>query len=122
MSGLVMKWVQSNGGLKGMRDRSLKKSNLVYEVIDTSNGFYYNPVDKKYRSSVTIPFRVGGSSGNEELEKLFLKEAESVHNMIQLKGHRSVGGIRASMYNAMTVEEVTVVVNFMKEFQKQHHK
>lgn len=110
-----MKWLQKNGGLKGMRDLSLKKSNLIYECIDSSNGFYVNPVEKKYRSHVTIPFRIG--SGNEELEKQFLKEAEQVHGMIQLKGHRSVGGIRASMYNAMTVDEVSILYNFMKEFQ-----
>ena len=120
MSGLVMKWVEKNGGLKAMRDNSVKKSSLIYDVIDSSNGFYYNPVDKKYRSHVTVPFRVGGNQGNEDLEKKFLKEAQELHSMIELKGHRSVGGCRASMYNAMSVEEVAILANFMKDFQKRY--
>ena len=98
-----------------MADNCTKRNSLIYNVIDNSNVFYYNPVEKSSRSRITIPFRVGGKSGNEDLEKKFLKEAEQ-EGMIQLKGHRSVGGIRASMYNALTVEEAQVLADFMKKF------
>lgn len=69
---------------------------------------------------MNIPFRVGSSDGNEELENEFLKEATKV-NMIQLKGHRSVGGMRASLYNAVTVEETEFLAEFMRDFQDRHH-
>lgn len=96
-----------------MEQRSLAKSQMVYEVINHSNGFYSCPVPATVRSRVNIPFRIG--NGNEEMEKKFVDEAKK-KNMIQLKGHRSVGGIRASLYNAVTVDEVAVLVAFMKEF------
>ena len=119
MTGLCLEWIQSNGGLAGMAGLAKERSSLIYNVIDSSNGFYHNPVEKKFRSRLTIPFRVGDLSGNADLEKKFLKEAESL-GMIQLKGHRSVGGIRASMYNAMTMDEVTILANFMKDFQNKN--
>lgn len=97
-----------------MAEMARKRSSLLYSAIDGSNGFYSSPVEKNFRSRLTVPFRVGG--GNEELEKKFLKDAEE-EGMIQLKGHRSVGGIRASMYNAMTIEEVQTLVSFMQKFQ-----
>lgn len=103
------------GGVKAMADNCEARSSLIYNVIDTSGGFYFSPVEKNSRSRITIPFRVGGPQGNDELEKRFLKESEAA-GMIQLKGHRSVGGIRASMYNAMTLEEVQVLADFMKKF------
>lgn len=98
-----------------MEQRSASKSRMIYEVVDNSNGFYSCPVPASVRSRVTIPFRI--QQGNEELEKEFVDEAKRL-NMIQLKGHRSVGGIRASLYNAVTVEEVAILVNFMKDFMK----
>lgn len=98
-----------------MEQRSASKSQMIYEVVDNSNGFYSCPVPASVRSRVTIPFRI--QQGNEELEKEFVDEAKRL-NMIQLKGHRSVGGIRASLYNAVTVEEVAILVNFMKDFMK----
>lgn len=94
---------------------SRKKSSLIYDVIDNSSGFYCSPVERSCRSRVNIPFRVGGSEGNTELEAKFLEEAEA-HHMVQLKGHRSVGGIRASIYNAMTLEETKVLEKFMRDF------
>ena len=115
MSGLYLKWMKKMGGVNAMAENCKVRSSLVYDVIDSSNGFYYVPVDKNYRSRITIPFRVGGSNGNEELEKKFLKEAQAA-GMIELKGHRSVGGIRVSMYHAMSVEEVKILVQFMKQF------
>lgn len=102
-----------------MRKLAEERSSLLYSVIDESNGFFSSPVEKTFRSRLTIPFRVGGQTGNEELEKKFLDEALA-EGMIQLKGHRSVGGIRASLYNAMTVEEVQKLVSFMKSFQQKY--
>lgn len=114
--GLFLKWIKSNGGSEGMAKRCQEKSSIIYHVIDNSKGFYYNPTDVSSRSRLTIPFRVGGPKGNDELEKKFLTQAEN-HGMIQLKGHRSVGGIRASLYNAMSVEETQVLADFMVDFQ-----
>lgn len=98
-----------------MEQRSLAKSQMVYEVIDHSNGFYSCPVPSSVRSRVNIPFRI--RNGDEDLEKKFVDEAKK-KNMIQLKGHRSVGGIRASLYNAVTVDEVALLIDFMKDFLK----
>ena len=86
---------------------------MVYQVIDQSNGFYSCPVPFNLRSRVNLPFRIGG--GNQSLEKKFVDQAKE-RNMIQLKGHRSVGGIRVSLYNAITVPEVASLVDFMNEF------
>ncbi|XP_055352440.1 phosphoserine aminotransferase-like [Paramacrobiotus metropolitanus] len=113
--GLVLNWIKKHGGLDAMDEMSQRKSSLIYSVIDKSNGFYYNPVDKRYRSRMNVPFRVGGVNGDEELEKRFLQEAGKLH-MVQLKGHRSVGGMRASLYNAVTVEETQVLADFMQDF------
>ena len=97
-----------------MEERSARKSGLIYEVIDSSNGFYTCPVPVAVRSRVNIPFRIRNC--DEELEKQFLEQAKKKWNMIQLKGHRSVGGIRASLYNAVTVDEAALLADFMKEF------
>lgn len=102
-----------------MANRSLKKSKAVYEEIESSGGFYCSLVEKNCRSRMNIPFRIGGPAGNDDLEKQFLKEAETI-KMVQLKGHRSVGGIRASLYNAITEQETDVLVNFMREFRAKH--
>lgn len=110
--GLVFEWIKQQGGVDAMEKRSTTKSQLIYEVIDHSNGFYSCPVPVQIRSRVNVPFRI---KNDEELEKQFLKEAEQ-RGMIQLKGHRSVGGIRASLYNAVTVDEVVILAEFMKEF------
>lgn len=96
-----------------MEERALAKSQLVYDLIDHSDGFYNCPVPISLRSRVNIPFRI--RNGDERLEKLFCDEAKKRY-MIQLKGHRSVGGIRASLYNAITVDEVANLARFMKEF------
>ena len=115
MCGLYLKWMKKQGGVRAMEANCKARSSLVYDIIDSSNGFYFVPVEKSCRSRFTIPCRVGGPDGNEELEKKFLKEAQAA-GMIELKGHRSVGGIRVSMYHAMTVEEVATLVQFMKQF------
>ncbi len=113
--GLVFKWISEQGGVKSMEQRSTTKSRMVYEIIDQSNGFYSCPVPASIRSRVNIPFRI--KNGDEDIEKQFIDEAKKNH-MIQLKGHRSVGGIRASLYNAVTVDEVALLVAFMKDFMK----
>lgn len=104
-----------------MNENSLKKSQLVYNLIDNSNGFFICPIDKKYRSRMNIVFRVGGNGGDEAVEKEFLKGAEEL-KMLQLKGHRSVGGIRASLYNAVTLEDTETLVKYMTQFLKKHKK
>ena len=111
--GLVFEWITNEGGVKSMEQRSEAKSQMVYNMINDSNGFYFCPTPVHVRSRVNIAFRIRG--GDEELEKQFVDQAKK-RNMIQLKGHRSVGGIRASLYNAVTVDEVGLLVHFMKEF------
>lgn len=117
--GLVLQWVKDEGGVEKMEENSKLKSQAVYEAIQKSNGFYRATVDPHCRSRMNIPFRIGGPDGDEALEKKFLEEA-SKRGMIQLKGHRSVGGIRASLYNALSLEEANLLVSFMQEFYIQH--
>jgi len=119
--GKVFKWILKNGGVPGMYERSLQKSRLVYNTVEESNGFYSCPVEKPYRSRMNAVFRVGGPTGDEALEKEFLAGAQA-RGMLQLKGHRSVGGIRASLYNAVTLEDATTLVSYMKEFYNSHKK
>lgn len=89
---------------------------MLYDFIDASSEYYSNPVDVKYRSRMNIPFRV---KKDDKLEAKFLKEAQE-HGLIELKGHRSVGGCRASIYNAMPYEGVEALVNFMKKFRDEN--
>lgn len=111
-------WTKRQGGLKAIDQLSEKKSTVVYETIEQSNGFYVNSIAKKYRSRVNIPLRiVVNGTPSEKLESLFLTEAIK-SNLIELKGHRAVGGIRISLYNGITVEETTKLVDFMRAFQK----
>jgi len=99
------------------RQFSKEKSDFLYDFIDNS-GFYSNPVDKKCRSRMNIPFRV---NMDEALEKKFVVEADK-EGLIELKGHRMVGGCRASLYNAMPMEGVKALVNFMERFMKENRK
>ncbi len=99
-------------GLQYFVELAEKRSKTLYDFIDNSNGYYSNPVEIKYRSRMNIPFRV---KCDEALETKFLKEAEKA-GLIELKGHRSVGGCRASCYNAMPIEGVEALVAFMKKF------
>lgn len=89
---------------------------MLYDYIDGSDGYYTNPVEPKYRSRINIPFRV---KKDDKLEAKFLKEAQE-QGFIELKGHRSVGGCRASCYNAMPVEGVEALINFMKKFREEN--
>jgi len=111
--GLYLKYTKEKGGIQYWDELSTVKSSMIYDCIDNSNGFYTAPVAKDCRSRMNVPFQIQG--GNEELEKKFLKEAEKV-KLFTLAGHRSVGGIRASLYNGMPMQGVERLADFMKSF------
>lgn len=113
--GLVFEWLKKQGGSEAMAKLNDQKAALIYDQCRNSNGFYVSPVDKDCRSYMNVPLRI--LDGREDLEKKFVEEAHR-EKMVQLKGHRSVGGLRISLYNAIAVEEVEKLVTFMKEFQK----
>lgn len=119
MIGLVFDWILKNGGLDVVQDRNLRKATCVYEAVDNSRGFYTSPVHPSCRSKMNVAVRIGGPDGDEALEKAFLDEAGK-KGMIGLKGHRSVGGIRISLYNAISLEESLSLVEFMRDFQTRH--
>ena len=114
MAGLVFKWLKQLGGLAEMEKRNIAKAKLIYGVID-AGGFYRSAVAKGDRSRMNVPFHLP----DDKLDAVFLKGAEA-RGMVQLKGHRIVGGIRASIYNAMPVEGVRALAEYMLEFAKQH--
>ncbi|CAH1116813.1 unnamed protein product [Phaedon cochleariae] len=115
----VFRWIRKSGGLTVMETLSEQKSSLVYNTLELHNTFYFSPVGKNARSRINIPFRIGKSNGDEELENQFLREAEE-RNMLQLKGHHLVGGIRVSLFNSITVQEVNRLIDFMIDFQKRN--
>ena len=124
VTGLVFRWLLDNGGLAAFASASEAKSALLYSLIDASNGFFKCPVAPRVRSRVNIPFRIcdpDSGKPSEELEAAFLGAAEA-KGLMSLKGHRSVGGLRASLYNATTVEETRVLAAFLTEFQQAHTK
>ncbi|MCL1831372.1 MAG: 3-phosphoserine/phosphohydroxythreonine transaminase [Oscillospiraceae bacterium] len=114
MCGLVLEWVKSNGGLAAMKERNEKKAALLYNAIDSS-ALFSNPVAKKDRSLMNVTF----VTGNAELDKKFIAEAKSA-GLVNLGGHRSVGGMRASIYNAMPLEGVQALVDFIEKFDKEN--
>jgi phosphoserine aminotransferase len=114
VAGLVFEWVRAQGGLSAIEVKNVAKSRLIYDYLDQTS-FYANPVRKEDRSRMNIPFRLR----DDKLDEAFLKGAAE-HGMIQLKGHRAVGGMRASIYNAMPVEGVVALVDYMKEFERKH--
>jgi len=113
--GLVAKWLLSIGGLEAIAKINDEKAKLIYDAIDNSNGFYRGHAEKDSRSKMNITFRLP----NEDLEKQFVKEATE-RGLVGLKGHRSVGGLRASVYNAFPIEGAKALVEFMKEFQQKN--
>ncbi|XP_049798053.1 phosphoserine aminotransferase isoform X2 [Schistocerca nitens] len=117
--GLYLQWIKKQGGAAAMGQQAQQKSRRVYEVVNSSAGFYSLPVAEHCRSRMNVPFRIAG--GDAALEKKFLEGAEE-RGMQQLKGHRSVGGIRASLYNAITMDEVEALIKYMTDFQKEHAK
>ncbi len=113
VAGLVFEWLLAQGGLKGIEQRNVAKAKLLYDYLDGSSGFYFNPVRKEDRSRMNIPFKLR----DESLDGAFLKGAQA-RGLLQLKGHRSVGGMRASIYNAMPIEGVQALVDYMREFER----
>jgi phosphoserine aminotransferase len=112
--GLVLKWLKDQGGVAAIEQRNIAKSKMLYEAIDRS-GLYHNPVDLPFRSRMNVPFILK----DESLDKPFLAAAEA-NGLYELKGHRSVGGMRASIYNAMPEAGVTALCEFMAEFERTH--
>ncbi len=110
LAGLVFEWVVCQGGVDEMARRANQRSEYLYQAID-NNDFYYNPVPKPFRSKMNIPFTLAQPS----LDAAFLQEAEA-QGLMALAGHRSVGGMRASLYNAMPMSGVETLVDFMGEF------
>ncbi|MGB6449278.1 MAG: 3-phosphoserine/phosphohydroxythreonine transaminase [Steroidobacteraceae bacterium] len=114
VAGLVLKWVKAEGGLAAMGARNRAKAEALYQAIDGS-GFYRNPVEKSSRSWMNVPFTLA----RPDLDKQFLAEA-SAAGLTNLAGHRSVGGMRASLYNAMPLAGVRALIEFMQEFERRN--
>ena len=114
LAGLVFKWLIAEGGLEAVGARNRAKAELIYGYIDGS-GYYKNPVEKSSRSWMNVPFTLP----REELDAAFIKESEAA-GLMALKGHRAVGGMRASLYNAVPLEAVQALVDFMKDFAKRN--
>jgi len=114
LAALVFKWLKKQGGLAAMAERNRAKAKLLYDYIDAS-GFYRNPVEVSARSWMNVPFTLP----QEALDAPFLKESEAA-GLLALKGHRAVGGMRASIYNAMPLAGVQALVDFMKDFAKRN--
>jgi phosphoserine aminotransferase len=114
LAGLTFKWLLERGGLGGIEQLNVKKAGILYHYLD-SQDFYSNPVAKEDRSRMNVPFTLRDATH----DAAFLAQAEA-RGLSQLKGHRSVGGMRASIYNAMPVEGVEALVAFMEEFRKKH--
>jgi phosphoserine aminotransferase len=112
MAGLMFQWLKRQGGLSAMEIRNQAKATLLYDAIDNSQ-LYQNTVDRNCRSRMNVPFFLRDESLNES----FLAGARA-HSLLQLKGHKSVGGMRASIYNAMPTEGVKALVDYMREFEK----
>jgi phosphoserine aminotransferase len=114
LASVVFKWLKEQGGVEAMAVRNRAKAELLYSYIDGS-GFYKNPVEKSARSWMNVPFTLP----REELDAAFLKESEAA-GLLYLKGHRAVGGMRASIYNAMPIEGVRALVDFMRDFARRN--
>jgi len=111
VTGKMLRWMRDLGGVAAMEERAARRSGSVYDAIAASDGFYRSPVEPAHRSHMNVVFR----SPSDELDAAFLKGAEQ-EGLVNLKGHRSVGGIRASIYNAMTDEGIDTLVGFMTAF------
>ena len=114
MAGLVFKWLKNKGGLAEMEKENIAKANYLYDYLDSTD-FYSNNIDPKCRSRMNVPFFLKDESLNDQ----FLAEAKA-QGLITLKGHRDLGGMRASIYNAMPLEGVKALVAFMDQFAQAH--
>ena len=112
--GKVFKWLKKMGGLEAMKEHNEKKAAILYDFLDQSEMFH-GTVEKKDRSLMNVPF----VTGNKELDAKFVKESQAA-GFENLKGHRTVGGMRASIYNAMPIEGVEALVAFMKKFEEEN--
>ena len=109
----TLHWIKKNGGVSGMEKRNREKAEMLYSTIDNSS-IYKGIADKDSRSFMNVTFRV---NNDEELEKKFIKEA-STNKILGIKGHKLMGGLRASLYNAVSIEDVKTLCDFMKDFEK----
>ena len=116
MLGLVLEWIENMGGVEAVEARNIEKATLLYDYLDSSK-LFKGTVKKEDRSLMNVPF----VTGDEALDAKFIKEAKEA-GFVNLKGHRSVGGMRASIYNAMPVEGVAALVDFMKQFEEANKK
>ncbi len=114
IAGLVFQWLKRQGGVAGIEQRNIEKANLLYDYLDRS-ALYHNPVARQDRSRMNVPFTLADAA----LDKPFLAGAEAA-GLMQLKGHRSVGGMRASIYNAMPIEGVRALIEYMTRFERSH--
>ncbi len=114
IAGLVFEWLIGEGGVAAIERRNIAKAKLLYDLLDAS-AFYRSPVRREDRSRMNVPFKLA----DESLDTLFLKGAEQ-RGMVQLKGHRAVGGMRASIYNAMPLEGVVALCDYLRDFEQQH--
>jgi len=115
IAGLVFQWLKKQGGLAGIDAINAEKARILYECIDQSGGFYTNPVDPDCRSRMNVPFILADS----QLDAAFLAAAKDAR-VLGLKGHKSVGGMRASIYNAVSLDAVRALVGFMNDFAKRN--
>jgi phosphoserine aminotransferase len=114
--GLVLEWLEGQGGVAAIEKRNAAKAKLLYDTIDSS-GYYQSPIERESRSKMNVVFRVAG--GDEAVEARFVKEAEAA-SIAGVKGHRLVGGMRASLYNAVTPDAVEVLTGFMRDFERKN--
>ena len=114
IAGLVFKWLKQQGGLPSVEKKNVEKAKLLYDYLDTTR-FYGSPVAKEDRSRMNVPFTLKDA----KLDQAFLKGAAE-RGMVQLKGHRSVGGMRASIYNTMPLEGVRCLVDYMRDFENKN--
>jgi phosphoserine aminotransferase len=114
IAGLVFQWLKKQGGVPAMEQRNIAKASMLYDYLDSSD-FYSNRIARDCRSRMNVPFFLR----DESLNEAFLSAAKE-RGLLQLKGHKSVGGMRASIYNAMPVEGVQALIDFLKEFEKKH--
>jgi phosphoserine aminotransferase len=115
LAGLTFQWLKAQGGVAAMAERNRAKAELLYRAIDDSDGFYANPIELAARSRMNVPFTLKDGA----LDGAFLKESEAA-GLIALKGHKAVGGMRASLYNAVPLEAVQALVAFMADFAHRH--
>jgi phosphoserine aminotransferase len=115
-----MNWLKAKGGVTAIEKANTEKAALIYDVLDHSAGFYHSPVPQSVRSPMNLVWRIApGASNQEALEAAFVKEAAS-QGLHELKGHRSVGGLRASLYNAQPRAGVEALATFMREFARKN--